>query len=227
MSKVAAIFDLDGTLSRGHIWEGFRRYYTNYKKRRLPSMFAFLTTHMALWLLAKCRLLSKEKCWLKWTEDLNGAFKGLSREEVQKMSRWVINEYILKLSREDVVNILDEHKQSGHIVVIVSAAFSEFLEIVGQELGVPYVIGTKLEVVDDKYTGKSIKPLCFGENKARLLKEFIDQNELEIDLSSSFAYADSIFDVPLLKLVGIPVATYPGKDFRQFAELNGWQILPL
>jgi HAD superfamily hydrolase (TIGR01490 family) len=226
MSKVAAIFDLDGTLSRGHIWEGFRRYYANYEKRKMPSMFAFLTTHMALWLLMKCKLYSKEKCWLKWTEDLNGVFKGLSKEEIQKMSQWVVDEYMLKLLRRDVVNILDQHKQSGHTVVIVSAAFSEVLEIVGQRLGVPYVIGTKLEIIDGKYTGKVIKPLCFGEDKAKLLKEFISQNGLEIDLSSSFAYADSIFDVPLLKLEGNPVATYPDKDLHQFAECNGWQILP-
>ncbi len=226
MSRVAAIFDLDGTLSRGHIWEGFRKYYTNYEKRRIPSIFAFLTTHIALWLLAKCKLVSKEKCWLKWAEDLNGVFKGLSEEEVQKMSQWVVDEYTLKLSRRDVVDILSQHKQNGHIVVIVSAVFSEFLEVVGQRLGVPYVIGTKLEVADGKYTGRVVKPLCFGENKAKLLKEFINQNGLEIDLPSSFAYADSIFDVPLLELVGNPVGTYPDKDLRQLAEHNGWRILP-
>jgi len=226
MSKIAAIFDFDGTLSRGHSWEGFRRYYANYEKRRILSIFAFLTTHIALWLLVKCKLYNKEKCWLKWTEDLDGVFKGLSKEEVQKMSQWVVDEYTLKLSRRDVVGILSQHKQKGHIVVIVSAVFSEFLEILGQRLGVPDVIGTKLELIDGKYTGKVVKPLCFAENKAKLLKEFINQNGLEIDLPSSFAYADSIFDVPLLKLVGNPVATYPAKDLRQLAEHNGWQILP-
>jgi HAD superfamily hydrolase (TIGR01490 family) len=226
MSKVAAIFDLDGTLSHGHIWEGFRKYYANYEKRKMLSISVFLLIHMALWVLAKCKLVGKEKCWLKWTEDLNGIFKGLSGEEVQGMSQWVVDEYILKLSRSDVVNILDQHKQRGHIVMIVSATFSEFLEIVGQRLGVPNVIGTKLELIDGKYTGKVIKPLCFGEGKAELLKEFINQNGVEIDLSSSFAYADCIFDAPLLKLVGNPVATYPDKDLRQLAEHNGWRILP-
>ena len=110
-------------------------------------------------------------------------------------------------------------------MVIVSAAFSELLRVVGQRLGVSNIIGTKLEVVDGRYTGNAVQPLCFAGNKAKLLKEFIDQNGLEIDSSSSFAYADSIFDAPLLKLVGNPVATYPDKDLRQLAEQNGWQIL--
>lgn len=226
MSEVAAIFDLDGTLSRGHIWEGFRRYYASYEKGKMPLIFTFLTTHMALWWLMKCKLYSKEKCWSKWAEDLSIFFKGLNKEEVQKVSQWVVDEYMLKLLRRDVVDILDQHKRSGHIVMIVSAAFNEFLEVAGQRLGVHYIIGTELELVDGKYTGKIIKPLCFAEYKAKLLREFISQNRLEIDLSSSFAYADSIFDVPLLKLEGNPVATYPDNDLHQFAKLNGWQILP-
>lgn len=163
---------------------------------------------------------------VKWTEDLNAGFKGSSREEILEASRWVADNYIVKLLRSDVVDILQQHKQSGHMVVIVSAAFNEFLEIVGQRLGVPNVIGTKLEVIDGIYTGKIIKPACFGRNKVKLLEEFINQNGLEIDPSSSFAYADSFFDVPLLKLVGNPVATYPDRDLRQLAEHNGWQILP-
>ena len=124
------------------------------------------------------------------------------------------------------MEILHQHKQSGHTVVIVSGTYSELLEIVGQELGVPNVIGTRLEVVDDKYTGKIVNPSCIGENKVKLFEEFINQNGVEVDLLSSFAYADSIFDVPLLKLVGNPVATYPDEDLRQLAEHNGWRILP-
>jgi len=225
MSKVAAIFDLDGTLSSEHIWEGFLKYYFTHKKKR-AWILAFWATHSALWLLSKCKLYDKEKCWLKWMEDLGGIFKGASKEEALQVFHWVTDNCISKSLRSDVVDILHQHKQSGHIVVIVSATFSGLLEVIGQELAVPNVIGTRLEVVDGKYTGRIVKPLCFGENKAVLLKEFIGRNGLEIDLPSSFAYADSIFDVPLLKLVGNPVATYPDKDLRQWAEHNGWRILP-
>jgi len=225
MSKAVALFDLDGTLSSGHIWEGFLKYYFTHKKKR-TWISAFWATHLALWLLSKCKLYSREKCWLKWMEDLGGIFKGESREEALEVFHWVTDNCIFKSLRSDIVDILHQHKQSGHIVVVVSATFSELLEVIGQKLGVPNVIGTKLEVIDGRYTGRVVKPLCFSENKAELLKEFINRSGLEIDLPSSFAYADSIFDVPLLKLVGNPVATYPDKDLRRLAEHNGWQILP-
>ena len=224
MTSTAALFDLDGTLSSGHIWEGFLQYYLVRKKKR-AWILVFWITHSALWLLSKCKLYSGEKCRVKWMDDLSGIFEGASREEVLEVFHWVADNYMFQSLRSDVVQILNRHKQSGHIVVIVSATFSEFLEVIGQKLGVSNVIGTKLEVIDGRCTGKIIKPLCFGENKAKLLKEFIDRNGLEIDTPASFAYADSIFDVPLLKLVGNPVATYPDRHLRHLAEHNGWRIL--
>ncbi len=226
MSKVAAIFDLDGTLCSAHIWEGFRKYYVEHEKKKLLLTPAFLITHLPLWLLSKCKLLNEEKCMVKWAEDLNAVFSGASTREVSEASHWVVDNHIVGSLHSDVVDILDQHKQKGHVVIIISAAFSNLLEIVGQKLDVPNTIGTKLEVIDNRYTGKIIKPACFGRNKVKLLEEFISRNELEIDLLSSFAYADSVFDIPLLKLVGNPVATYPDRNLRQFAEHNGWQILP-
>jgi HAD superfamily hydrolase (TIGR01490 family) len=225
MTNILALFDLDGTLCRGGVLEGFLKYYLKHKKKRM-WILVFWATHSALWLLSLCKLYSGEKCRVKWMEDLSGIFKGASREEVLEVFHWVADNYLSESLRNDVVAILHQHKQSGHIVIIVSATFNELLEVIGQKLGVPNVIGTRLEMIDGKYTGKAVCPLCFGENKARLLKEFIERSGLEIDGSASFAYADSIFDVPLLKLVGNPVATYPDKRLRQFAEYNGWRILP-
>ncbi len=226
MASTIALFDLDGTLSSGRIWEGFLKYYLVHKhKKKTAWIIAFWAEHLPLWWLKKCKLISEEKFRSKWIEDLCGMFKEVSREEVLQFFHWVSDNYVFTSFRSDIVDILNQHKQSGRMIVIVSAAFNELLEIVGQELGIATVIGTRLEVIDDTYTGKIIKPACFGRNKVKLVEEFISQNGLEIDLSSSFAYADSFSDIPLLKLVGNPVATYPDRALRQFAQDNNWQIL--
>jgi HAD superfamily hydrolase (TIGR01490 family) len=153
-------------------------------------------------------------------------FKGASREEMLQFFHWINDNYVFTSLRSDIVDILNQHKQSGHVIIIVSATFNELLEMVGQDLGIATVIGTRLEVIDGRYTGKIIRPACFGANKVKLVKEFVSQNGLEIDLSSSFAYADSVSDIPLLNLVGNPVATYPDGKLRQFAKDNNWPILP-
>lgn len=187
---------------------------------------AFWVMHLPLWLLAKYKLYSREKCRMKWLEDLSGIFKGTSEEEVLEVFHWVADNYIFESLRNDVIEILNQHKQQGDIVLIVSGAFSGLVEIVGQRLGVPNVIGTKLEAIDGKHTGRIVEPMCFGENKVKLLKEFLNRNGLEMDKPSSFAYADSIFDASLLKLVANPVATYPDEDLRRLAEHNHWRIFP-
>jgi len=225
MNSTMALFDLDGTLCSGRLWEGFLKYYVVHRKKR-AWILAFWVEHMPLWWLRKCRLISEEKFRSKWIEDLSRMFKEASREEMLHFFQWVNDNYILRSFRRDIVGTLNQHKQSGRLVIIVSATFNGLLEIVGQELGIATVIGTRLEVIDDRYTGKIVKPACFGRNKVRLVEEFISQNGLEIDLSSSFAYADSVSDIPLLKLVGNPVATYPDGKLRQFAKDSNWQILP-
>ena len=220
-----ALFDLDGTLSSGGIWNGFFQYHFRRKKRR-AWILSFWVMHLPLWLLAKYKLYSKEKCRVKWMEDLSGIFKGASEGEVLEVFHWVADNYIFESLRNDVIEILNQHKQQGDIVLIVSGAFSGLVEIVGQRLGVPNVIGTKLEVIDGKHTGRVVEPMCFAENKVKLLREFLNHNRLEMDRSSSFAYADSIFDASLLKLVANPVATYPDEDLRRLAEHNHWRMLP-
>jgi HAD superfamily hydrolase (TIGR01490 family) len=225
MNVSLALFDLDGTLCSGHLWEGFLKYYVA-RRRKRAWILAFWARHIPFWWLKKCRLVSEEKFRSKWIEDLSGIFRGESREEMSQLFQWVNDNYVIRSFRKDIFDTLNQHKQSGRMVIIVSATFNGLLEIVAHELGIATVIGTRLEVVDDRYTGKIIGPACFGWNKIRLVEEFISQNGLDIDLSSSFAYADSLSDIPLLKLVGNPVATYPDGELRQFARDNNWPILP-
>ena len=61
--------------------------------------------------------------------------------------------------------------------------------------------------------------------KVVLLTELLAKSGLEVDLSQSFAYGDSIFDVPVLELVGNPVAVYPDDELWNYASQRGWRIL--
>src|SRR5258708_21283346 len=46
-----------------------------------------------------------------------------------------------------------------------------------------------------------------------------------IDLAGSWAYSDSITDLPMLEAVGRPVAVNPDKDLRRVARERGWPVL--
>jgi HAD superfamily hydrolase (TIGR01490 family) len=224
-TETAAIFDLDGTLFTGHFWQGIVKYHIEHRIK-LPSVVAYIITHMPLWAASKLRISGEETYKVRWGEDLAAIFRGLTGEEMIKIYEWVVDNYVMKLLRMDILELVHQHKDKGHATIILSTSFYDFLEIIKQRLGVDHVVGTKIEMVNNICSGRIVKPLCFGINKARLLKEFISQAKLNIDLASSFAYADSYSDMPVLKMVGTPIATYPNKKLLDLALSRGWQILP-
>jgi hypothetical protein len=77
--------------------------------------------------------------------------------------------------------------------------------------------------VDGLYTGNLNGPIVHGPEKAARVQELA--KEREIDLTRSFAYTDSINDLPLLELVGNPVALNPDRQLRVVARRRGWQVL--
>jgi hypothetical protein len=45
-----------------------------------------------------------------------------------------------------------------------------------------------------------------------------------IELQGSYAYSDSTTDIPMLSVVGNPVAVNPDRELRRHAEEHKWQI---
>src|SRR5918997_277575 len=64
--------------------------------------------------------------------------------------------------------------------------------------------------------------LVAGEARARMLASFARRRG--VDLSRSYAYADSISDLPMLEAVGNPVAVNPDARLRAAAKGRGWRI---
>jgi HAD superfamily hydrolase (TIGR01490 family) len=221
---IAAFFDLDGTLCTEHVWHALIRYFTEHRRRRL-LIRTFLVTHLPLWPLHRLGLVSRERFFRSWVNDMAWLMVGLRSGEGQEMFRWVADQALLPSLRPDVAEVLRQHQAQGHQVVLVSGAFEEPLACVGERLGVQHVVGTRLELNRGRYTGRAAKPSCFGDDKVALLTELLARSGLEVDLSQSFSYGDSIFDVPVLELVGNPVAVYADNELWNYASQRGWRIL--
>ena len=220
---IAAFFDLDGTLCTEHVWRALTRYFKEHRRRRL-LVNAFLATHLSLWPLHRLGLLSRERFFRLWVNHMSWLLVGLRHEEGQAIFRWITAQALIPSLRPDVAEVLRQHQAEGHQVVLVSGAFEELLACLGEQLGVQHVVGTRLELKRGRYSGRAVKP-CFGQDKVALLTELLAKNDLEVDLSQSFSYGDSIFDVPVLELVGNPVAVYPDSQLWDYASQRGWRIL--
>ena len=118
--------------------------------------------------------------------------------------------------------LVRKHEADGHVVAIVSGATKFVVRPLAQRLGIEHLLYTRLEVEDGCFTGRVIEPICFEEGKIYWLQQFIEEHG--IDLAKSWFYTDSITDLPLLDLVGHPVATNPDPLLYRAAVRRRWPV---
>jgi HAD superfamily hydrolase (TIGR01490 family) len=147
--------------------------------------------------------------------------KGWDREQVEEVIREALADLIDPYIYLEALDLMELHRAKGRKVFIVSSSPEEVVKPLAEHLGEVEVIATRAEVVDGKYTGQ-LEFYCYGEAKAEAMREIAEGQG--IDLSESYAYSDSMTDLPMLETVGHPVAVNPDRDLRRQAEKRRWQI---
>lgn len=122
----------------------------------------------------------------------------------------------------EATELIAEHRAAGRDIVIVSASGAEVVEPIGALLGADHVIATRMVVKDGRYTGE-IEQYVYGEGKAEAIRRLAERENY--DLGTSFAYSDSVTDLPMLTLVGHPYAANPDRGLRREAAARGWPVL--
>src|SRR5919201_2424406 len=215
----AAIFDLDNRLLPGSSMfplarEMYRQKY--FGLRDIGRMAADQLRYRLIGAEARGPMDRARQATLE-------VIRGRAREEVIAFGRSVAREEILPRLYPQAVDLLARHKRGGRAVFIASSSPQDYLELLAEELGIDGVIGTRAEVIDGFYTGNLDGPVIHGPEKAARVREVALARG--IDLDRSFGYSDSINDLPLLELVGHPVAMNPDRKLAQIARRGGWQIL--
>ncbi len=184
----------------------------------------YLMTQMTRLLFYRAGLLTYARIAQAGTRELARLLKGLAKNEVfslfSKAARMTVD-----TAREETLNLLRWHQEEGHTVILVSGGFQPFLREVANLLGINHTVGTDLEEVGDCYTGHLAGPLCYGDDRARLVRRFIETCGFDVNLSSSYAYGDRVQDIPMLEMVGHAVAVYPDKELLTYANERGWRVI--
>lgn len=147
--------------------------------------------------------------------------RGWSRADVDAVVSGALESVIEPIIYDEAMDLIDEHRQAGRRIVIVSASPSELVRPLGHHLGVEDVIASEAALDENgRYTGE-LAFFCTGEDKADAVQLFAQRER--IDLDRSFAYSDAFTDVPLLELVGHPVAVNPDRALAKVAADRGWE----
>ena len=155
-------------------------------------------------------------------EDGMKILAGFSVEEMQSLVGDAMEPVLRPLVYAEPLHLVRHHRERGERVYIVSATLQEIVDHIADDLGFDGAIGSTCEIVDGRYTGRSLRA-AHGEGKARALRDLAGVDGL--DLESSTAYSDSYSDVPFLEAVGHPVAVNPDRRLRSIARSRAWPTI--
>ncbi|MFN2556980.1 MAG: HAD family hydrolase [Nitriliruptorales bacterium] len=213
-ARAAAFFDLDRTLISGA--SAFAFGVAAWRKGMVPARELFRNATGAL----VFRLIGGSDERSEATRDrILQAVAGQRVEDLVALGDEVVPRLLAKV-RPEARSLLDMHAEAGRDRYIVSASSQELISRLAVELGLEGGIGTRSEIIDGRYTGDLDGPFVYGVGKAEAVEKLAA--ERGYDLRLSYAYSDSSSDLPLLELVGHPVAVNPDRALEAIAHQRGW-----
>jgi HAD superfamily hydrolase (TIGR01490 family) len=215
MNKSAVFFDLDHTICAADAEITFAAYLFHKNKITLKQV---------------CQLLLNYSCYQAGFINFDTISKKILKiflkdREVATIHAWYQECFVEKLLpciHENVYKLLEVHKSHKRKIFIVSASPNFMVDLFVKKLNIDGYFATELEIRNGIYTGEIIGPVCYGEVKAKKIKEMSLRNEYE--LSQSYAYGNEYADVPLLAEVGVPTAVNADRKLRKVAIQKKWGI---
>lgn len=142
--------------------------------------------------------------------------------------RQFMRERILPRVTRSARKLVQQHREAGHTLIIVTATNSFVTAPIAQEFGIEHLIATEPEQVDGRYTGRYAGTPSFREGKVTRLEEWLAGRGARLDtLAESWFYSDSRNDLPLLERVTHPVAVDPDPTLESIAHQRRWPVISL
>jgi HAD superfamily hydrolase (TIGR01490 family) len=217
MTRSAAFFDLDKTILAKSSSLAFARPF--YKGGLLGRADVLKSAYAQFTYLSSGADHDQMETMRHYMSEL---VKGWDVDTVRQIVAETLDEIVDPFVYEEAVDLLEEHKEAGRDVIIISSSGTEVVEPIGERLGVDRAIGTQVEIVDGRYTGE-ILFYAYGEGKAEAMRALAEENDY--DLADCYAYTDSMTDLPMLEIVGHPVCVNPDAALRKIAVERGWPVV--
>ena len=218
MAKIAAFFDVDGTLIRGaSTWYLARDLYSR-------GYFGLDFFAFAAWQALLYVLFGENRRRVEMVKQRSLAIiKGKRESDLALVGEELYDHFLQERLFPGALDIIQKHLNAGHDVWLVSATPREIAASMAHRLGLTGALGTVVEVDSQGvYTGKMPQSLMHGTMKAKAVLEL--SWERDYDLSRCFAYSDSMSDERLFNLVGHPCVVNPEPKLRRMAKRRHWPI---
>ena len=212
-----AVFDIDGTIFRSS----------------LVIELSHALVDAGIFPKSARREIAKE--YLAWL-DRKGTYEAYINKVVKIYIKYIAGKYfnrvnqvaqrVIKYQKDRVYrftrDLIKRLKNDKYILVAISGSPSYIVAQYAKTIGFDLFFGTELEVKAGKFTGKVIS-LDSAFNKAKIVREVA--KNYQIDLKKSIAVGDTEGDVPMLSLVGQPIAFNPNLQLVKVAKRKRWRVV--
>lgn len=216
--KAAAFFDVDNTLIRGaslfHFAAGLAR-----KRFFTAAQITRFARAQAKFVLSGSEDLED---MASATESALSFVDGRRVSELIDLGQEIFTDSLIDKLIPGTLALAQGHLDSGQRVWLVTATPVELATIISSHLGLTGALGTVAEVVNGTYTGRLVGAPLHGMAKAEAIRALAQREDL--DLARCSAYSDSANDIPMLSIVGRPIAVNPDATLRTHARNNDWPI---
>ena len=161
-------------------------------------------------------------------EFLAFSLRPLAENSPADLERWradFVDRIIEPIITAGARAIVERHRRSGDTLMIITATNAFVTAPIAERFGIPHLIATEPERVDNRYTGRVTGVPSFREGKVTRLRTWLENNDMTLE--DSHFYSDSHNDLPLLELVDHPVAVDPDDRLRATAVERHWPVVNL
>lgn len=218
MLTPAAFFDLDRTLMAGSSGLHFARaaYRTGMVSRW--QMAGWAVDHLRYRLRGSTDDETRELM-----EEAEELLRGVSERQLKRLVPDMLAGILPRIYPQMLEEVRD-HQDAGRPTFIVSAAGDGIVRLLAAVLDMDGGIGTRYELdAEGNYTGRLDGGLTYGSGKVPPMRRYAAEHGLDLD--ASWAYSDSASDLPMLELVGNPVAVNPDAELAAIARERGWHTM--
>ncbi len=214
--RTAAFFDLDKTIIASSSALAFSRTFLRQglinRRAALRSAYAQLVFSLSGADADRTERLRAE---------ISTMCAGWDVDQVRAIVDETLHDVVAPLVYAEAAELIERHRADGHDVIVLSATGEEVVGPIADMLGVDHSVGSRMEVVDGRYSGR-VDFYCYGEYKAVAARRLAA--ERGYDLASAHAYTDSSTDLPLLEAVGNPHVVNPDRQLRRLATEREWPV---
>lgn len=152
-------------------------------------------------------------------------FAGKTPAEMETLLNDHFREMVAPRLFKAALPLLDAFREQQKPAVLVTATNEAIAKPLQQHFNMDGLLGTRLEILDGKYTGRIIPPYCIGAQKLAHMRGWLKQHMSGVGLSECAYWGDSDTDIPIMESVGFPFAVNPAPGLAAKAAAANWPVV--